>query len=160
MLQTSSTFRLVTDGYAYSSNTLTITPPDAAEFYGEMKRNSRLTIAVPNDQKTFNLRSLAENLEKTKTCAFEAPEPQVVLDPTREVHIYADLSLPSRSNVAPDIVWRAERGERVSDVMKRWSEQSGRDVTWKADSNPILREDFIYEGSQDNALERLFELIK
>ncbi len=159
MLQTSTTFRQILDGHAYSSNTLTITPPDAKEFYGELKRNSRLTIAVPNNQKTFNLRSLAQNLEKTKMCAVEAPKVQTSLDTTKEIRIYADLSLPARRNINPDMIWRAERGEYISDVLKRWSEQGGRDVTWKAPHNPVLKQDFIYEGSQENALQQLFELL-
>ncbi len=159
ILETSAAYRTVLDGYAYGDNTLTITPPDPSEFYGELKRNSRLTIAVPKDQRTFNLRNLAQNLERTNKCAFEAPKPQIALDETKEVRIYADLTLPKRIKLTPNDIWRVQRGERLSQVTKRWSQQSGKDLNLRASNDPILKQDFIYEGSADEALEKLFTLI-
>lgn len=160
ILETSNAFRVVLDGYAYGQNTLTITPPAAGEFFDELKRNSRLTIAVAKDQKTFNLRNLAQNLELTRNCAFSEPEPQVVLDPTKEIHIFADLRQPRRGNINNDDVWRAERGERVSNVMQRWSTQAGKDLSWRDNSDPIVTKEFVYEGRQEDALEKFFDLIE
>ena len=159
ILETSNAFRVVLDGYAYGRNTLTITPPAAGEFFDELKRNSKLTIAVPKDQKTFNLRNLAQNLELTNNCAFSEPKPQVVLDSTKEVHIYADLKQPRRGNINNNTVWRADRGERVKDVMERWSAQAGRDISWRDNSNPMITKEFIYEGGQEDALKKLFDIL-
>ncbi len=160
ILETSNAFRIVLDGYAYGRNTLTITPPAAEEFYDELKRNSRLTIAVPKDQKTFNLRNLAQNLDLTKNCAFEEPKPQVVLDEAKEVYIYATLSQPKKGNVIDDIIWRAERGERASKVMERWSTQAGKDLNWRASNDPIITKEFVYEGRQEDALQKLYDILK
>ena len=160
ILQTSGTYRLVLDGYAYGRNTLTITPPDTEEFFGELKRNTRLTIVAPRAQKTFSLRDIAKNLEFTNSCAFSEPEPQVALDPTKEIHIYADLSLPKRGQVINDVIWRAKRGERMSVIIDRWSQESGKNLSWLDASNPVLTKDFVYEGTVDNALEQLFEILQ
>lgn len=160
ILQTSGPYREVLDGYAYSRNTLTITPPDPSAFYEELKRNSRLTIAVPREQKVFNLRALAESLPDAATCSGQekaaTPAPVYNGGGTKDVHIYADLRLPKRGDPNSGTIWRASQGERLSSVMKRWSQRGGKEITWKSEEDPIIREDFVYEGSQSEALEKLY----
>ena len=53
--------------------------------------------------------------------------------------------------------WRARKGEPVREVVKRWSSREGTDLLWAAGDNPILKKDFSYVGSLEDAVAALIQ---
>ncbi|MCB9964203.1 MAG: TcpQ domain-containing protein [Rhodospirillales bacterium] len=156
-IETSSSFRELLDGYAYSSNTLSVTPVKGQAFFEALKHASKLVVSVSGETRTFNLKSLSAKIMQAKECGDEGKTaPVLQRGDAKEVHIYADLTLPKRKSLTPDVIWRANRGERMSQVLKRWSEKSGKEIEWRPSSDPLISSDFVFQGSQDQAMEKLF----
>ncbi len=53
--------------------------------------------------------------------------------------------------------WRARKGEPVREVIKRWSAREGTEMLWAAGDNPVLKKDFSYVGSMENAVAALIQ---
>jgi len=51
--------------------------------------------------------------------------------------------------------WRAEKGERLQDVLVRWTQQEGVALHADLTQNPLLREDFYSSGSLEGAVSEL-----
>ncbi len=51
--------------------------------------------------------------------------------------------------------WRARKGERVQDVLARWSARQSVNLSWDSTTSPVLSEDFSFIGRFDRAVAML-----
>ncbi|MFA7276126.1 MAG: TcpQ domain-containing protein [Pseudobdellovibrionaceae bacterium] len=51
--------------------------------------------------------------------------------------------------------WRGRKGETVHQILTRWSERSGAELMWASPDNPVLKEDFSFVGSYQDAVAKL-----
>ncbi len=53
--------------------------------------------------------------------------------------------------------WRARKGERVKDVLARWSARQSINLSWDSTTSPVLSEDFSFIGGFDRAVSVLLK---
>lgn len=157
LIETTGNFKNIIDGHAYSPNILTITPADGSLFFMDLKKNPQMTVSIPRQNITFNLRNIAESLDKTSSCNGETQATKLLPEPVKQIHIFADLTLPRRKILASQTTWRASKGELLSGVVKRWSLEGGREIKLGPIKDQSIPIDFLFQGSQDDAFKKLFE---
>lgn len=53
--------------------------------------------------------------------------------------------------------WRARKGEKLKEVLKRWSERAGIEFAWTAAESPVIKSEFSYVGTFQEATKRLMD---
>lgn len=53
--------------------------------------------------------------------------------------------------------WRARKGEKLKEVLKRWSDRAGTEFVWTAAESPMIKSEFSYVGTFQEATTRLMD---
>ena len=53
--------------------------------------------------------------------------------------------------------WRARKGEKLKEVLKRWSDRADTEFAWTAAESPVIKSEFSYVGTFQEATKRLMD---
>lgn len=80
---------------------------------------------------------------------------------TEEGRTPQDIAMAKRDAAMSDeFKWHAKKGERLSDVLARWADQSGVKIKWQADQDPVLDANIALDLPFEKAVSVLMESVR